>query len=179
MNELIRRFVNYLILFDASLRARLYGLFTKEMGKNARIMHGVRILNPSNVFIGNYFYINHNSDMYGQGGITIGNYVMIGPNCNLMSVNHAYKNWKKPMYYQGISTAPIIIEDDVWIAANVTVLPGVTIHKGAIIGANSVVTKDVEAFSIVGGTPAKFIKYRFSKAERIQAAKLSFEKYEE
>ena len=144
------------------------------MGKHVQFMHGVRILDPRNVSIGGDTYINHATDIYGQGRVTIGKYVLIGQNCNIMSVNHAFTDWKKPIRFQGISTGPIVIEDDVWIGGNVTILPNVTVHRGAIVGANSVVTKDVEAFSIVGGTPAKFLKYRFSENERRKASKIIF-----
>lgn len=164
--QTIRAITNFIILRQASIRANFYGFFIKKMGKSVRFMHNVRILDPQRVSIGDYTYVNHNTDIYGQGGVTIGKYVLIGQNCNIMSVNHAFSDYKKPIALQGIITGPIRIEDDVWIGANVTVLPNVVIHKGAIIGSNAVVTKDVEAYSIVGGVPAKFIKYRFSEAQR-------------
>ena len=66
-----------------------------------------------------------------------------------------------PMKNQGIHTSPIIIEDDVWIGYGAVITKGVTIRKGAIIGANAVVTKDVPEYAIVGGVPAKIIKYRY------------------
>ncbi len=164
--EKIRSIANFIILKRAIIRALFWRLFVYKMGKDVRLMHGVRILDPKKVVIGDHTYINHNSDIYGQGGVTIGRYVLIGQNCNIMSVNHAFSDYKKPIALQGIEIGPIAIEDDVWIGANVTVLPNVTIHKGAIVGANAVVTKDIEAFSIVGGVPAKFIKYRFPEAKR-------------
>ena len=64
------------------------------------------------------------------------------------------------MKNQGIHTSPIIIEDDVWVGYGAVITKGVTISKGAIIGANAVVTKDVPKYAIVGGVPAKIIKYR-------------------
>lgn len=60
---------------------------------------------------------------------------------------------------------PVIIEDETWIGCNVTILKGVTIGRGAIVSAGSVVTKDVPCYSIVGGIPAKVLKYRFTEAE--------------
>jgi maltose O-acetyltransferase len=167
--QAIRSMANFVILRQANLRANFYGLFIKKMGKSVQLMHGVRILDPQRVSIGDNTYVNHNSDIYGQGGVTIGKYVLIGQNCNIMSVNHAFSDYQKPIALQGIVTGPINIEDGVWIGANVTVLPKVTIHKGAIVGSNAVVTKDVEAYSIVGGVPAKIIKYRFPEAQRKMA----------
>jgi len=169
MVQKIRIIANYIILQRATLRARFYGLFIKKMGKHVQLMHGVRILDPQRVSIDDFTYINHNTDIYGQGNVTIGKYVLIGQNCNIMSVKHAFSDIKKPIALQGITTGPIKIEDDVWIGANVTILPNVVIHKGAIVGANAVVTKDVEANSIVGGVPARFIRYRFAKLKRKKA----------
>jgi len=71
----------------------------------------------------------------------------------------------------------VVIEDDVWIGANVVVSPGVHIKRGAIVGANSVVTKDVDAYSIVGGAPAKFIKYRFDQETIKKASKVDLSKF--
>ena len=172
--HLLRKIANFLILQQAFFRANVYRLFIKNMGKDVQFMHNVRILDPKNVSIDDYTYINHNTDIYGHGKVTIGKYVLIGQNCNLMSVNHAFSQWNKPIRSQGITVGPIVIEDDVWIGANVTILSNVTIHRGAIVGANSVVTKDIEAFSIVGGTPAKLIKYRFPVSVRKKAGNVQF-----
>ena len=170
----LRSIANFFILKKGYFNALCWGLVAKKIGTNVTMLHGVRLLSPQGVVIGDNSFINHNTDIYGQGGVIIGKYVLIGQNCNIMSVNHAFSSWEKPILLQGITTGPIIIEDDVWIGANVTVLPNVVIKRGAIIGANSVVTKNVEAFSIVGGTPAKLIKYRFSEEERKKANKVTF-----
>lgn len=86
---------------------------------------------------------------------------MIGPYCFIYTSNHCTKRTDIPMFRQGDSVPrPVIISDDVWIGARVTILPGVHIGKGAIIGAGAVVTKDVPEYAVVGGNPAKIIKYR-------------------
>lgn len=104
--------------------------------------------------------------------IEIGNFCSIGENCRFIcGGNHKYnllstfpfdvyysKNKKSPSYSKG----KITIEDDVWIGLNVTILSGVKIGKGAVIGASSVVSKDVPPYAIVVGNPAKIIKYRFN-----------------
>lgn len=161
LKETIRNLANNFILSQARLRGKFWSLFLHSAGQNLQIMHNCRILAPGTVTIGNNVYINHNTDIYGQGGVEIGDHVLVGPNTNILSVNHAFDDWTQPISTQGISTKKVIIEDDVWLCANVTVIPGVRIGKGSIIGANALVAKDVEPYSIMGGVPAKLIKKRF------------------
>ncbi|NRA11656.1 MAG: acyltransferase, partial [Crocinitomicaceae bacterium] len=89
--------------------------------------------------IGSSVFLNSGTVLYSGNGITIGDNVLIGPNCNIVPVNHEIKNRKVPICLQGMapSKGGIIIEDDVWLGANVTVLDGAIIRKGAVIGANS------------------------------------------
>lgn len=96
-----------------------------------------------------------------QGPLTIGNEVMIGPELMTYTDNHIYVRTDVTIRSQGHSDQkPIIIEDDVWIGARVTILPGVTIRKGTVVAAGSVVTKTLEGNSVIGGVPAKLIKKR-------------------
>jgi galactoside O-acetyltransferase len=105
--------------------------------------------------------VSNNSCLNGaSAGIRIGRDVMIAPNCCLVAFNHGTALNGTPMIRQALAEAAIVIEDDVWIGANCTITPGVTIHRGAIVAANSVVTRDVGPNEIVGGTPARFIKHR-------------------
>lgn len=100
-------------------------------------------------------------DSYISNYVTIGKYVMMGPNCLIYTANHEFKDCNKPMCFQKWQKPePVVIGNDVWIGARVIILPGVTIGDGAIIGAGSVVTKDVMPYSIVGGNPAHLIKNR-------------------
>lgn len=86
---------------------------------------------------------------------------MMGPDVVILLHNHRFDRTDVPMRFQEFSESePVIIDDDVWIGCRVTILPGVRIGKGAIIGAASVVTKDVPEYAIVGGNPAKVIKMR-------------------
>ncbi|MHB8260644.1 MAG: acyltransferase [Bacteroidia bacterium] len=97
----------------------------------------------------------------GQYGIKIGENVMIAPHCVMAAGNHEYRNLDLPMMFAGdFSNGPIIIEDDVWIGANCTITDNVTIGKGTIISANSLVNKDIEPYSIAGGTPCKILSSR-------------------
>jgi acetyltransferase-like isoleucine patch superfamily enzyme len=125
-----------------------------------------------NIIIGNNCYIGINSRIWSGDEIIIGNDVLISHNVNIMDTNsheidyieraESYKKLLKegrhPLEKGSILTAPIKIEDNVWINFNAIILKGVTIGKGAIIAAGSIVTKDVPEFSMVAGNPAKVIK---------------------
>ncbi|MCZ4244149.1 acyltransferase [Pedobacter punctiformis] len=113
---------------------------------------GLRIGNNSS--IGTYNYIGC------SGFIDIGNNVMMGPRVGLFAENHKFERTDIPMHEQGVEREFITIEDDCWIGTNSVILSGVTIGKGSIIAAGSVVTKSVEPYSIMGGVPAKLIKKR-------------------
>lgn len=107
-----------------------------------------------NSFIGQYTVIGTNNK------ITIGKNVMIAQNVSIRDTDHAFKRLDIPMCEQGITTSPIIIKDDVWIGHGAIISKGLTIETGAIIASGAIVTKDVPAYAIVGGIPAKIIKYR-------------------
>lgn len=92
--------------------------------------------------------------------IVLGNYVLIAPNVVLRASDHVTTRADKTIREQGHSGGEIIVEDDVWIAANAVIVAGVRIGKGAVVAAGAVVTSDVEPYTIVGGVPAKFMKKR-------------------
>jgi acetyltransferase-like isoleucine patch superfamily enzyme len=94
------------------------------------------------------------------GGITIGSKVVIGAGVELLAENHCFEDSETPIQDQGVSRKGIHIEDDVWIGNRVIVLDGVHIERGAVIGAGSVVTKDVPPNAIVAGNPARILRYR-------------------
>ena len=113
--------------------------------------------------IGDNCSINHNNIF--QAGkkhatILLGNNVLTAANCMFVAYSHGWDDKEKPIMYNDCYDASIIIEDDVWIGHGVTVLAGVHIGKGAIIGAGSVVNKDIPEYSIAAGCPAKVIKRR-------------------
>lgn len=107
-----------------------------------------------NISVGKNVFINSGCRFQDQGGITIGDGVLIGHNVVLATLNHDINPRKRSTMYP----APIAIGKNVWIGANATVVPGVSIGDGAVIAAGAVVTKDVPANVIVGGVPAKIIK---------------------
>lgn len=85
----------------------------------------------------------------------------MGPYCFFCTKNHEFSNTEIPMIEQGYRPiAPIVLEDDIWLGQGVMIMPGVHIGKGAILAAGAVVTKDVPEFAVVGGNPAKIIKFR-------------------
>ena len=93
-------------------------------------------------------------------GTTIGNNVMMGPEVVILTSTHIFSDTNTPMNIQGSMTKPVTIGNDVWIGTRAIILPGVKIGNGCIIAAGAVVTKDIPDFAIVGGVPAKVIKYR-------------------
>ena len=95
-----------------------------------------------------------------RGQITIGNDVMIGPNVMMRTSDHSTTRLDMPMRMQGHIAGAISVADDVWIGANVTILRDVSIGRGAIVAAGAVVTKDVPAFAVVSGVPARVLKWR-------------------
>ncbi len=98
---------------------------------------------------------------YGKdGAITIGNFVRIVPQVMMIAGNHVFADPDKPIHGQGVHRAPIVIEDDVWLAGKVMVTAGVRIGKGCVVGAGSVVTRDLPPYSIAAGVPARVIKSR-------------------
>lgn len=129
-----------------------------------RLVLGDMNANPeANMVIGNNVLINAGGYLSGEGGLQIGNFVLIGPNVNILSAGHEFGNPDKPIQKQGLTYGKIIIEDDAWIGAGSVVLQGITIGKGAIVGAGSVVTRNVPPYAIVIGNPARIVKYRNSQ----------------
>ncbi len=139
------------------------GKNTAKIGKNTNIHPTVIIREGQNVEIGDNCYFNHNTILTGghsDGKLIIGNYVQTGPNVGFFVANHYYKDPLVPIKEQGYDENDIIIEDDVWIGANSIITSGVRIGKGAVIGACSVVTRNIPPYSIAAGCPAKIIKSR-------------------
>lgn len=107
-----------------------------------------------NITLGKHVTINSGCRFQDQGGITVGNGALIGHNVVLATINHDID----PLKRANMTFKPIVIEDNVWIGSNSTILPGVTIGYGSIVAAGAVVSKNVPPMTIVGGVPAKVIK---------------------
>ncbi len=148
-------------------------ILESEVSKKSAILHGCRFYNST---LDDYSYIGRNSIIV---NCKIGKFTSIANNCNIGLANHnlswlstspvfsTTKNCLKKNFniIENTDYKETIIGNDVWIGANCLIKSGVKIGDGAIIGAGSVVTKDVEAYTIVGGNPAKFIRNRFSKEQ--------------
>ena len=149
--------------FAYQLINQVRGLRLAKIGKS-NIHPTVIIREGEYVTIGDHCLINHNNVIQAgkskNGSITIGNYVHTGANVVMLGFNHGFYTRDIPTKSQDYMDAPIVINDDVWIGAGAIILAGVTIGKGAIIAAGAVVNRDVPEYSIVGGIPAKVLKYR-------------------
>ncbi len=141
------------------------------IGDNSVIQCQIQILgHGGQVNIGNHCFIGENTYVWSGKRIEIGNRVLIGHNCNVFDTDaHPFDkderhNQFKQIFSSGhpkeinLNDIEIIIEDDVWIGANVTVLKGIKIGKGAIIGAGSIVTKNIEPFTVNAGSPSRMLR---------------------
>jgi acetyltransferase-like isoleucine patch superfamily enzyme len=141
------------------VRRWLINLTGGRIAPGALIYRNVLIVGQVEVGAGSS--ISNNTSLNGmQAGIRIGPKVMIAPGCCLVAFDHGTALGDVPMIDQPEVQAPITIEADVWIGANCTITKGVTIHTGAVVAANSVVTKDVPARAVVGGVPARLLRMR-------------------
>jgi acetyltransferase-like isoleucine patch superfamily enzyme len=131
----------------------------KSVGNKSSFLMYLEIRNGQNITVGNYCVINQNVILDGRGGkLEICNNVDIGQETNIWTLEHDVND----SMHKSIGS-DVIIEDNVWIASRCTILPGVRIGKGAIVASNSVVTKNVEDYTIVAGIPARPIGKRVEK----------------
>ena len=150
--------------------AEIHGLCSNGLnfGDYVTISRGVMI-RPSSYYGGDYgigLTIGEHSSIgpYGyvgcSGRIVIGKNVMFGPKCSLFAENHVFSNTDNSIKSQGVQQKGITIEDDCWIGSNVIILDGVTIGKGSVIGAGTLVSKDVPAGSVVVDKREKMVRER-------------------
>lgn len=150
--------------------AEIHGLCSEGLvfGDNVTLSRGVMI-RPSSYYGGDYgagLVMGSKSSIgpYGyvgcSGKIVIGNNVMFGPKCSLFAENHVFSDAKSTIKSQGVKQKGIKIGDDCWIGSNTTILDGVSLGKGVVIGAGSIVTHDIPDRAIAIGVPARVIKYR-------------------
>ena len=163
LEEYVAWIFRYLPGFEGfTLRYLFNKLLFKKLESFPFIFPGAHLQHCYGIEAGKNLNINRGVHIYGRGGITIGDYVLIGPNVVITSSQHRYDIKGVPMLFQGHEKKPIVIGSDVWIGANAVLLPGVTIGEGTIIGAGSVVTSDTDPYSIIGGVPARKIGERQS-----------------
>lgn len=135
--------------------------FIKKMGR-VRISEGVTIGYPYRVILGDNVTLNNGVTIDGYGGLDIGDNVRIAHRATILSSDHNYSNIDVPIYKQGLKARFTKVEADSWVGCNAVILVGVTVGRGSVIGANSVVSKDIPSGSVVGGIPAKHIKSRIN-----------------
>jgi acetyltransferase-like isoleucine patch superfamily enzyme len=121
---------------------------------------GVIAQKGTGITIGDRTGIGARAFLAGQGGITIGNDVITGPNIQVFSENHNFSDTSLTIKEQGVTKQAVVIGNNCWLGGGVTILAGVTIGDGCVIAAGAVVTKSMPANSIVVGVPAKLIKSR-------------------
>ena len=187
-NPKIKKFAHWLLIPRGQAKPRLWvrlfiNPFIHKRGKNAIVRRYARMdLFPFNDFemgsksiiedfatinngVGDVFIGNNTGIGLGNviiGPVKIGNYVMLAQNIVISGLNHGYEDINLPPRLQKVVTKQIVIDDNVWIGANSVVLAGVSIGKHAVIGAGSVVTKDIPGYCVAVGNPARVIKeYHF------------------
>ncbi len=131
----------------------------RQAGKDVDIADGVVFSGYKSITGGDNFGFGKGCRVYAAGGITIGSHVMIAPYVTLITSNHRYKT-QRSSEDNCDEFKPIVIHDDVWVGERAIILPGVTVGRGAIVGAGAVVTKNVSEFAVVVGNPARVVKYR-------------------
>jgi acetyltransferase-like isoleucine patch superfamily enzyme len=145
------------------LKTKLLTIMGAKFGKGVVIYPGVWINPGRNLMIGDEVDLAKDVLITTSGGVRIGDRSLIGYRTQIISTNHSIPPVGEPFPISGDDPREVVIGKDVWIGAGCIITPGVTIGEGAVVAAGSVVTKDVDANSIVGGVPAKLIKMRDQK----------------
>ena len=182
-NPRLKKFVDWMIMNQVQTRPRWFirmlAPLYQHRGKHSVVHRSARMDTPpyrkfslgdysviesfacinnavGDVIIGDHTRIGlHNTII---GPVTIGSHVNLAQGITVTALNHNFEDSDKRIDEQGVSTAPVIIEDDIWIGANAVILPGVTIGNHSVVAAGAVVTKNVPPHSLVAGVPAKIIK---------------------
>ncbi len=136
-----------------------------EIGDGTTIMHNTELhvfnfrdLPHAYIRIGRDTFVGESVVIRGQGGVTIGDSVLIAPHAKILAVDHTFTDITRPVLEQGITGEGIIVEDGAWIGAGAAVLDGVRVARGAVVGANAVVTRDVPPHTLVVGSPARVVR---------------------
>lgn len=146
-------------LFFPAIRNFLVKQFAMNCGKNIRVKSGADI--SPNISIGDDSELGTRCLI--QSDVFIGNNVIMGPDIKIYSKNHRFDSLDIPIQNQGEVSHKTVIGNDVWIGANVIILPGKIIGNHAVLAAGAIITHDVPDFAIVGGNPARILKFRHEK----------------
>lgn len=157
-------YLTHWLLFFKPFRMWFQKRKIKTIGRDSEIRPFVTILGTDNVVIGERVIVppytllsTLPSDPLSV--ITIEDDVLLGPNVSIYSSTHNFEDITKPIKDQGYNVKPVTLKTGCWIGINVVILPGVTIGRNAVVGANSVVTSSIPDFAIAVGAPAKVIRY--------------------
>jgi acetyltransferase-like isoleucine patch superfamily enzyme len=131
------------------------------IAKNAILTcSGVLAEMGTGISIGDRSAVGAGSFIGGQGGVSVGNDVIMGPGVRIFSENHGFESTDRPIRAQGVSRRGVTIANDCWIGASVTIVDGVAIGAGCVIAAGAVVTSDIPAGSVAAGVPARVVRAR-------------------
>ena len=148
-------------LFGDKVRAKYLLKKFRRAGENLTVLAGTRFRSMENLSVGDNVSIGYDNFIQALGGITIGNNVGTAPGVKIWSVNHNYKNKNLLIEGQGQTCDPVIIGNDVLIASNSFIMPGVIIPDGVVVSAGSVVgKKPYKPYSVIAGNPARAIGFR-------------------
>lgn len=142
-------------LLPRGMRNGLLRLFGAKIGKDCLFRRQVKFYAPWNFECGDAVCFGPRVEVYNKDKVTCGCNIVVSQDSYLCTASHDISSRT-----MALVTKPIVINDNVWIAAKASIMPGVAIGEGAVIAATSTVVKDVESWSVVGGNPAKFIKKR-------------------
>jgi len=150
-------------IFGNMLRAKYLAKRFKSSGKNLKVFAGARFRSMENLIVGDNVEIGYDNFIQALGGVTLGNDVMLAPGVKIWSVNHNYKDKNTLIQKQGQTKASVIIGDDVFIASNSFISPGVTLPDGIVVSSGAVVgIKNYPPYAIIAGNPARVVGYRES-----------------
>lgn len=144
-----------------SIRVKSFNILGSNISEQSWVSDNIELYGLKNITVSEGCFIGSGCKIIAYDKpVIIGSNVLMASGTTIITRNHNFEDRDELIKNQGYSNAKIIIEDDVWLGFNSLILPGVTIGKGAVVAANSVVTKDVPPYYVVGGVPAKFIKER-------------------
>ncbi|SMG46758.1 acyltransferase [Paenibacillus aquistagni] len=157
---LFNLFYIFLDLLPPFLRYAIFKIMFKKFGKDNNIDYKTYFRYPSKITLGNNVWVNKGCQIFGSfhikdAEIIFGDNIALGPNVTIFSASHDYKFLNLPD-----TARSVVIEDNVWIGGNSTILPGVVIGEGSIIGAGSIVTRSIPPYSVAIGSPAVVVKRR-------------------